>query len=380
MLSSLDIKIKLKKNKNNFLSSSTNFNTLISDSNKNFFKFYIFSLKKLCRGKIDIYTLNQITYLPLIICQKLIISFLNKNSMTNLENSDLLKLDNNSFIDNFYTIYFGTNFDKIKLISKFLSFDGKFIHYEDVKLLLLHLHMRLFNDKTENKILSILHHFFNGLDKMKIEEFSQKSLEKNFDLIYVFLGFFEKFKFFNNEQIKFFEAYYSSSNEIKRKERNLKFMKDNTLSILNSSIITNNTSILNNSFDEIKGNSNNLQRNFFEINNQFLSKLNLPFDIIDNKLTVSNKAKKYVKNLKIIDLFNENFDEEDNEMRQCLKAFEEDIIELKSNCFNLNDNYNNNYLTTLTNNNFIKEEFSEEENYDISDKIKKRKTFFPKKK
>ena len=379
MLSSLDIKIKLKKNKNNFLSSSTNFNTLISDSNKNFFKFYIFSLKKLCRGKIDIYTLNQITYLPLIICQKLIISFLNKNSMTNLENADLLKLDNNSFIDNFYTIYFGTNFDKIKLISKFLSFDGKFIHYEDVKLLLLHLHMRLFNDKTENKILSILHHFFNGLDKMKIEEFSQKSLEKNFDLIYVFLGFFEKFKFFNNEQIKFFEAYYSSSNEMKKKERNLKFMKDNTLSILNSSIITNNTSILNNSFDEIKGNSNNLQRNFSEINNQFLSKLNLPFDIIDNKLTVSNKAKKYVKNLKIIDLFNENFDEEDNEMRQCLKAFEEDIIELKSNCFNLNDNYNNNYLTTITNNNFIKEEFSEEENYDISDKIKKKKTFFPKK-
>ena len=69
-------------------------------------------------------------------------------------------------------------------------------------------------------------------------------------------------------------------------------------------------------------------------------------------------------------------------MRQCLKAFEEDIIELKSNCFNLNDNDNNNNLNTdafLTNNNFIKEEFSEEENYEMSEKIKKRKTFFPKK-
>ena len=80
-------------------------------------------------------------------------------------------------------------------------------------------------------------------------------------------------------------------------------------------------------------------------------------------------------------------------MRQCLKAFEEDVIELKSNCFNLNDNNidNNNCLTDgpyVTNkNNFIKEEFSEEENYDISNKIKKRKTyknglldFMPKKK
>ena len=229
MLSPLDIKIKLKKTKNNIVSSSNNFNILLSDSNKNFFKFYIFSLKKLCRGKIDIYTLNQITYLPLIVCQKLIISFLNKNSILNLENADLLKLDNNSFIEKFYTIYFGTNYEKIKLISKFLSFDGKFIHYEDVKLLLLHLHMRLFYDKTENKILSIINQFFNGVDVMKIEDFSQKCLEKNFDIIYVFLGFFEKFKFFNNDQIKFFDAYYSSSNELKKKEKSLKFMKDNFL-------------------------------------------------------------------------------------------------------------------------------------------------------
>ena len=396
MISPIEIKIKLKKSKNNIPSSSKNLNHLNnspSDSNRIFLKFFIFSLKKLCRGKIDIYTLNQITYLPLIVCQKLIISFLNKNSSVNLENADLLKLDSNTFIDNFYIIYFGSNYEKIKIISKFLSFDGKFIYYDDVKLLLLHLHMRLFYDKTENKILSILNNFFNGLDKMNIEEFSQKSLEKNFDIIYVFLGFFEKLKFFNDEQIKFFDSYYSSSSENKKKEKNIRFMKDNTLSILNSSIITNNTSYLNNSFDEIKGgNSNNFQRLFSEINNQFSLKKNFLFDI-ENNLIISAKAKKYVKEIKIVDIFSENFDEEDNEMRQCLKAFEEDVIELKSNCFNLNDNNidNNNYLTDgpyVTNkNNFIKEEFSEEENYDISNKIKKRKTyknglldFMPKKK
>jgi hypothetical protein len=171
-------------------------------------------------------------------------------------------------------------------------------------------------------------------------------------------------------------------------------MKENTLSILNSSVITNNTSYLNNSFDEIKGgNSNNFQRLFSEINNQFSLKKNFLFDI-ENNLIISTKAKKYVKEIKIVDIFSENFDEEDNEMRQCLKAFEEDVIELKSNCFNLNDNNidnNNNYLTDgpyiINKNNFIKEEFSEEENYDISNKIKKRKTyknglldFMPKKK
>jgi hypothetical protein len=354
------------------------------DSIKNFFKFYYFSLKRLCRCKIDIYTLNQITYLPLFVCQKLIISFLNKNCGKNIENSDLLILDSNSFIENFYILYFGNISDKIKLISKFLSFDGKFVYYNDVKLLLLHLHMRLFNDKTENSILTILNNFFNGIEKININNFSQICLEKNFDIIFILLAFFNKLKFFTNEHIKFFDSYYTSfHNESRKKEKSFKYLRDTSL--LNSSALTNSTSILNNSFDEFRGNSNNFQRYFsHNQNNNNNIKIGSNENIFENNLNISIKAKTYVHKIKIIEIFNENFEEEDNEMRICLKTFEEDIVELKSKYFNLNEQiFNNSSINNLNflniENNFIKEEeFSEETNYDKKNFLKKNTDFFPK--
>ena len=66
----------------------------------------------------------------------------------------------------------------------------------------------LFDDESQNNLKKIIANFFEEKENYKVEEFIIKSIEKNFDIVHIFLTFFQKFKFFNDDQIKLFELSY----------------------------------------------------------------------------------------------------------------------------------------------------------------------------
>ena len=65
----------------------------------------------------------------------------------------------------------------------------------------------LYDDENQMVLKKILNNFFEGKENYIIEEFITKSLEKNFDIVYIFVTFFEKFKFFNDGQINFLKIH-----------------------------------------------------------------------------------------------------------------------------------------------------------------------------
>ena len=112
-----------------------------------FLNFLYNCLKNSTGDKIDMYTLYQITNIPLIDSQKLISNafklknFNNENKNINdINEIDFLCLTNEEFISGFNNLYYGNNYEKTKLIANLCSFNDNLIYIKDVRLLLLHLH------------------------------------------------------------------------------------------------------------------------------------------------------------------------------------------------------------------------------------------------
>ena len=191
---------------------------------KNFLKLIYESLEEFSNRKIDMYTFFQFSNIPLIICQKLFIKSFKNSKIDFLKESNFNYLSCEEFSEGFYKLFFGSNYEKIELISNLCSFDDENVYLNDVKLLLLHFHMRLFYDDSEKLIINIIENFFKKRKKITKENFILKSKEKNFDLIFIFLSFFEKFKFFNEDHLKIFEIYNnkqlnSKKNSFKKKNQ-----------------------------------------------------------------------------------------------------------------------------------------------------------------
>ena len=103
------------------------------------------SLFKLSNEKVDSFTINQISHFPLIICDKIV------NMITNKQRKNLTQ---DEFTSCFNTLYFGSLVDKAKLIAMLCDFKQKeVININDVKLLLMHFHMRIMTDETVNNVL-----------------------------------------------------------------------------------------------------------------------------------------------------------------------------------------------------------------------------------
>jgi hypothetical protein len=197
-----------------------NMNSGQLNSTTAFLNFLYNSLKHSSGDYVDMYTLFQICNIPLIVAQKLISNSFKSKNLNNedLKNTidindnneiDFLSLKNEEFISGFNTLYYGNNIEKTKLIANLCSFNDNLIFIKDVKLLLFHLHMRfLFDDESQNNLKKIIANFFEEKENYKVEEFIIKSIEKNFDIVHIFLTFFQKFKFFNDDQIKLFELSY----------------------------------------------------------------------------------------------------------------------------------------------------------------------------
>ena len=288
-----------------------------------------YSLKYSSGDKVDMYTLFQISKIPLIVSQKLILnSFHNKmsfnlniNSQIKNDNEiDFLCLSNEEFVNGFNSIYFGSDSDKTNIIANLCSFSKNQIYIKDVTLLLNHCHMRFLHDDINLSTLKkIINNFFEDKEIYSIEEFITKSLEKNYDIIEIFLTFFDKFKFFNNEQIKLFEHTYLT-NIINNTKSKLNYTTP--AFSLDQSLINNNESI--------------------STNVVYPSLISKEFFIEKSyKIIISKEAEDYINLIKKSFMEFEPFEAEDNEMRRDMEQFDKDLYEtissLQRNVIKMNE-------------------------------------------
>ena len=279
-----------------------------------FLNFLYNCLKNTTGGKIDMYTLFQMTNIPLIVSQKLISNafklknFNNENpdkNINDINEIDFLSLTNEEFISGFNNLYYGNNYEKTKLIANLCSFNDNLIFIKDVRLLLLHLHMRfLYDDEKESILKKIIHTFFEDKENYTIEEFMTKSIEKNFDIVHIFITFFNKFKFFNNDQIKLFETTYLNNLNIWKKAFCNSTAPLNTIYELSN--CCNNESISTNVF--------NLS---MKPKNAFMEKI--------NEYYISKEAEEYSELINNSFIEYEPFESEDNEMRKKMEEFDKDL-------------------------------------------------------
>lgn len=158
------------------------------------------------KGKIDMFTINQLTNMPLIVCQKLV------GVMNEKERHFLTK---EQFIEGFYKLYYGEEEDKIFTISKMCDFKSKnIIKKEDVLILLYHFHYRFMNSLKENLLVKVVNNFFGEDEQMYLDEFMNKCSHKNYDLMAIFKAFFDKVRFIQEEHCKIFEILKESTKYI----------------------------------------------------------------------------------------------------------------------------------------------------------------------
>ena len=282
---------------------------------KNFLKLIYESLEEFSNRKIDMYTFFQFSNIPLIICQKLFIKSFKNSKIGFLKESNFNYLSCEEFSEGFYKLFFGSNYEKIELISNLCSFDDENVYLNDVKLLLLHFHMRLFYDDSEKLIINIIENFFKKRKKITKENFILKSKEKNFDLVFIFLSFFEKFKFFNEDHLKIFEIYNNKQlNSKKNSFKKNQFYTNQTLISLKTPIL-----------DSPK---NQTSTNLIKFETEILEEKH-PI------LKISQSAKNYVNLIENFK-FNYSFFEENN--FDDLNNFENDAIKLKNTFINYNKN------------------------------------------
>ena len=322
---------------------------------KNFLKLIYESLEEFSNRKIDMYTFFQISNIPLIICQKLFIKSFKNSKIDVLKESNFNFLSCEEFSEGFFKLFFGSNQEKIELISNLCSFDNENVYLNDVKLLLLHFHMRLFYDDSEKIIINIIENFFKKRKKITKENFILKSKEKNYDLIFIFLSFFEKFKFFNEEHLKIFEIYNNKQTNSKKNS----FKKNQFYT--NQTLISLKTPILDSPKNQTSTNLIKFETEIFEEKNPILK--------------ISQSAKNYVN---LIENFNITIFEENN--FDDLNNFENDAIKLKNTFINYNKNNNNlNPFVLKTNFNQINNENETENSFIENYKFNNINNFYHKK-
>jgi len=300
---------------------------------KNFLKLIYESLNEFSNNKLDMYTFFQITNVPLIICQKLFIKAFKTHKIENLKESNFNCLSCEEFTDGFYKLFFGTIQEKIDLICNLCSFDNKNVYLNDVKLLLLHFHMRLFYDDSEKLIINIIDNFFKKRKKITKENFISKSKERNYDLIFIFLSFFEKFNFFNEEHLKIFEIYnYQKKINYEIKKNSMKKNHFSKKFLTNQTLISLKIPKLDSPKNQTSESLIQFQTEIFEEKNEI------------NFLKISQQAKNYVNLINNTNNINENnnsiLEENNNEIFKDLNNFENDAIKLKNTFIEYNNNNN----------------------------------------
>ena len=148
---------------------------------------------KRCNKIFDSYSFQELMQLPMIVCNKMFQTFTSK---------DNTQMNVDEFSINIFNLFFGDIDDKMSMIFDLLDFDGDgAIIYEDVFLILSHLHLMEFNYNSIYYIEEIISIFFDN--KTKIEKDNFFNLNKNFDVL-LFLNKYQTL--ITEEELTFYEA------------------------------------------------------------------------------------------------------------------------------------------------------------------------------
>ena len=153
---------------------------------------------KRCGKIFDTYSFQELMQLPMIVCNKIFSTF---NSNKNVQ----LSIDD--FSNNIYNLFFGDIDDKMSMTFDVFDFNGDgTIIYDDVFLILSHLHLIEYNSETINYLEIIISSFFEN--KTKIEKENCFNIGKNYDVLLLFLLFLNKHQTIISEQVL---SFYESS-------------------------------------------------------------------------------------------------------------------------------------------------------------------------
>jgi hypothetical protein len=142
--------------------------------------------------------------LPMIVCNKMYTTFISKiNEQMSVE----------IFYTNIYDLFFGDIDDKMSMMFDILDFDGDgAIIYEDVFLILSHLHLIEYSHNTIECLEIIITNFFDN--KNKIYKENCFNINKNYDVLLLLLLFLNKYQSIISEQEL---SFYETSINIKKK-------------------------------------------------------------------------------------------------------------------------------------------------------------------
>ena len=162
---------------------------------------------KRCNQIFDEYSFQELMQLPMIVCNKLYSTF-------TLYNTQKLSVD--IFSANIYTLLFGDIDDKMSMMFDIFDFDGDgFIIYEDVFLILSHLHLIEYSIDTIEALENIISNFFDN--KNKIQKENCFNIDENYDIMLLLLMFLNKHQsMVSEEALSFYEiSTYSAKNRSK---------------------------------------------------------------------------------------------------------------------------------------------------------------------
>ena len=158
---------------------------------------------KRCNKIFDSYSFQELMQLPMIVCNKIY------STITSEQNS---RMSVDEFSTNIYNIFFGDIDDKMSMMFDILDFDNDgTIIYEDVFLILSHLHLIEYNNNTIECLEIIISNFFEN--KTKIDKDNCFNINKNYDILLLLLIYLNKYQTLISEQeISFYESSTNKKN------------------------------------------------------------------------------------------------------------------------------------------------------------------------
>ena len=155
---------------------------------------------KRCNKIFDEYSFQELLDLPMIVCNKIYSAF-------TIFNNKYMSVD--CFSTNIFSLFFGDIEDKMSMMFDIFDFDADgFIIYEDVFLILSHMHLIEYNLDSIEYLESIISNFFEK--KKKINKDNCFNLKENFDILLLLLIFIYKYQSLINDQDL---SFYDLSNQ-----------------------------------------------------------------------------------------------------------------------------------------------------------------------
>ena len=173
---------------------------------------------KRCNKIFDEYSFQELIEMPMIISNKLFSTFTSYNK---------IKLTVDKFSSNIYTLLFGDIDDKMSMMFDIFDFDGDgSIIFEDVFLILSHMHLIDYTLETIELLENIILNFFDNKNKKDKENCF--NINKNYDILLLLSMYINKHQsIISEEDLSFYEL---SSKGIKKRTKTGTEITNNYLS------------------------------------------------------------------------------------------------------------------------------------------------------